>query len=220
MKKLEEIVRPRDEYGFLTNTQFKHHDYKAMEAFLKNIAESYANITRLYSIGRSVQGRELYVMEITSNPGKHDPNKPEMKYIGNMHGNEVVGREVLLLLLKYMCENYGTDDRVTRIVNGVRLHVMPSMNPDGYEIAQVGDVSGVKGRSNAKKVDLNRDFPDQYGDMKVQIQPLVTYLLVFPIYGAFHAKSSRLMCQVCVKTSLAGVSDEKYHIKHYSPGKK
>jgi len=39
---------------------------------------------------------------------------------------------------------------------------MPSMNPDGYEIALEGDENGGYGRGNAKDVDLNRDFPDQY----------------------------------------------------------
>lgn len=170
---MQELPRPRDKYGFLRDYEFKHHDYKSMEKFLKDLNEQYAHITRLYSVGRSVQGRELYVMELTSDPGKHDPKKPEMKYIANMHGNEVVGREVLLMLLKYMCENYETDDRVTRIVDGVRLHVMPSMNPDGYEVSVVGDVAGVKGRANAKDVDLNRNFPDQYEVTSVRFSPTV-----------------------------------------------
>lgn len=133
-----------------------------MEEYLKELNLNYPNITRLYSIGESVKGRQLYVMEITETPGEHSRNKPEVKYIGNMHGNEVVGREMLLLLLRYMCENFGRDERVTKILKNVRLHVLPSMNPDGYEISKEGDVYGAQGRANAKGVDLNRNFPDQY----------------------------------------------------------
>ena len=39
---------------------------------------------------------------------------------------------------------------------------MPTMNPDGFEIATVGDRQGYRGRSNDNGQDLNRDFPDQF----------------------------------------------------------
>ena len=47
-------------------------------------------------------------------------------------------------------------------MNSARIHIMPTMNPDGFEIATVGDAQGYRGRSNARGQDLNRDFPDQY----------------------------------------------------------
>lgn len=40
---------------------------------------------------------------------------------------------------------------------------MPTMNPDGYEVSRIGDEGSVSGRNNANNVDLNRNFPDQYG---------------------------------------------------------
>ncbi|XP_045606804.2 carboxypeptidase D isoform X1 [Procambarus clarkii] len=148
--------------GFTSGPEFWYHHYPDLEAFMRKFAKKYPNLARLYSIGSSVQGRELYVMEISDNPGIHEPGEPEFKYIGNMHGNEVIGRETLLLLIQYLLEGYGTNERATNIVNTTRIHIMPTMNPDGFEAANEGDYGGVMGRSNANGIDLNRNFPDQY----------------------------------------------------------
>ena len=135
---------------------FQHHNYDEMTKLLKAYAEKYPTITRLYSIGKSIKGRELWVMEITDQPGKHEPGEPEFKYIGNMHGNEVVSREILLLLIQHLVKNYGKDKDITKIVDSTRIHIMPSMNPDGYERAALGECGGVRGRANAAGIDLNR----------------------------------------------------------------
>ncbi|XP_032471038.1 carboxypeptidase D isoform X1 [Phocoena sinus] len=150
---------------------FHHHHFPDMEIFLRRFANEYPNITRLYSLGKSVESRELYVMEISDNPGVHEPGEPEFKYIGNMHGNEVVGRELLLNLIEYLCKNFGTDPDVTDLVLNTRIHLMPSMNPDGYEKAQEGDSVSVVGRNNSNNFDLNRNFPDQFIQITDPTQP-------------------------------------------------
>jgi len=148
--------------GFLTEPDFVYHDHESLHNYLSFFAHAYPNITRLYSIGASVEQRELYVLEISDNPGRHEAGEPEFKYVGNMHGNEVVGREMLLLLIKTLCEGYGRDERVTNIVDSTRVHILPTMNPDGFERSQEGDAQSVTGRANAHSKDLNRNFPDQF----------------------------------------------------------
>jgi hypothetical protein len=63
------------EMGFATKPDFRHHNYTAMEAFLRRYAEAYPNVCRLYSVGKSVEGRELYVMEISDEPGQPELGK-------------------------------------------------------------------------------------------------------------------------------------------------
>ncbi|XP_061682787.1 carboxypeptidase D [Syngnathoides biaculeatus] len=151
--------------------EFRHHNYADMELFLRKYSGEFPSIAHLYSIGRSVEGRELYVMVISDNPTVHEHGEPEFKYVGNMHGNEVVGRELLLNLIEYLCLNYGTDREVTELVNNTRIHIMPSMNPDGYEVANEGDVRSTRGRNNSNNFDLNRNFPDQFATIKDPRQP-------------------------------------------------
>ncbi|XP_078404147.1 carboxypeptidase D-like isoform X1 [Cetorhinus maximus] len=150
---------------------FRHHNYADMEILMRKYATDYPAITRLYTVGKSVEQRNLYVMEISDHPGIHEMGEPEFKYIGNMHGNEVVGRELLLNLIEYLCNNFGTDPEVTSLVNKTRIHIMPSMNPDGYEMSIEGDTSGVVGRNNSNNFDLNRNFPDQFFQIREPRQP-------------------------------------------------
>lgn len=123
---------------FLNKPQFVHHNTAAVETFVKRISREYPSITRLYSAGKSVNGKDLWVLEITKNPGKHTFGVPEFKYVANMHGNEVVGREMLVLLTQLIVENYKLNDRITKLVDTTRMHFMYSLNPDGYDISTEG----------------------------------------------------------------------------------
>lgn len=50
-----------------------------------------------------------------------------------MHGDETVGRELLLYLTQYLLDNYGRVDEVTRLLDTTDIYLMPSMNPDGFD---------------------------------------------------------------------------------------
>ncbi|KAL1535158.1 suppressor of los1-1 [Salvia divinorum] len=133
--------------GYMSNSDLQ----KAMQEFNSRCP----NISRLYSIGKSVLGVPLLAMEISDSPGNMDA-EPSFKFVGNVHGNELVGRELLLLLANWLCDNYLKDSLATTIVDGVHLHILPSMNPDSYALRR---------RGNADHIDLNRDFPDQFFHM-------------------------------------------------------
>lgn len=56
--------------------------------------------------------------------------------MAGMHGNEALGRELVLNLMQYLCREFKRGNgRVVRLVTETRIHLLPSMNPDGYEVA-------------------------------------------------------------------------------------
>ncbi|CAL1286129.1 unnamed protein product [Larinioides sclopetarius] len=100
--------------------------------------------------------RDLWVMVVSRYPNEEPILKPNVKYVANMHGNEAVGRELMLHLITYLINNYYTDNYVRWLLDTTRIHIMPSMNPDGY---------------NARGFDLNRNFPDFFKTNNKQQQP-------------------------------------------------
>lgn len=168
----------------MQDIEFFHHSNSDLEGLLRTYATRYPDITRLYSVGETVEGRDLWAIEITDNPGLHEPGEPEFKYVANMHGNEVTGRETLLYLMQYLCDSYRNDSAVRGLVDSTRIHLLPSLNPDGYADAQEGDYFGVVGRYNGNGIDLNRNFPDRFGRSQGEIQPetlaIIDWLRQYP----------------------------------------
>lgn len=137
-----------------------YHHYDDMTSLLKNVSNKFPNLVRLYSIGTSTGGRQLWVAKVSSDVNKSQLLVPNIKLIANMHGNEAVGRELLLQLLVYLVNAYPTNKQVKFLMKNTVIHLMPSMNPDGFEVAREGDCYNGPGRENVNGFDLNRNFPD------------------------------------------------------------
>uniref|UniRef100_A0A3B4TG20 Carboxypeptidase X, M14 family member 1 n=1 Tax=Seriola dumerili TaxID=41447 RepID=A0A3B4TG20_SERDU len=164
------LVDPSDIYaseqdpGSKDALDFRHHNYKEMRKLMKSVTEECPDITHIYTIGKSYMGFKLYVMEISDNPGKHELGEPEFRYVAGMHGNEALGRELVLNLMQYLCREYKKgNQRVVRLVTETRIHLLPSMNPDGYEAAyeKGSELAGwAEGRYSFEGIDMNHNFPD------------------------------------------------------------
>ena len=116
-------------------TDFIYHDYASLKDYLAYFHSKCSNVTSFYSIGNSVQGRYLYVIEFSDSPGEHEVGEPEFKYMANIRGDNGIGRELLLLLVKKLCEGYLVDPVITQLIRSTRIHILPSVNPDGFEKA-------------------------------------------------------------------------------------
>lgn len=117
-------------------TSYTHYD--ELQQLFRSLEQRYPHLARVFSIGKSVEGRDLLVLEISENVGQRNLGEPMVKYVANMHGDEAVGRELLIILGQYLLDRYGKDDRISRLVNQTDIYLMPSMNPDGFEKSLVG----------------------------------------------------------------------------------
>lgn len=127
--------------------------YNALVSEMQMLATDYPDIVRIQTIGETVQGRSIWVMKITDLPDEDEPDEPEVRMIGNIHGDEYISMEIMRLLMFYLTENYGVDQTVTGLVNTREIWIQPSVNPDGHEMGT---------RSNANGVDMNRNHGYMY----------------------------------------------------------
>ena len=102
------------------------------------------------TVGRSVLGRDLY--QVRMSKAARGSLTPKVRIAANIHGDEVVGRELVLRFAEYLCL-MRSERRVDRLLSETQIYLYPSLNPDGFEAGT---------RENANLQDLNRDFPDQF----------------------------------------------------------
>lgn len=153
-----------------------YHHYTEIDRLLQQWSSNYSKMAEVLEIGKSFTGRSLFVMHLTS-PLATEKEKaqeenfllrPKFKWIANMHGDETIGREMMLALIYHLLLNSKSDTRINRLLSTTDIYIMPTMNPDGFENSMEGvcDSRRMAGRGNMKSVDLNRDFPSQYAALK------------------------------------------------------
>src|SRR5262245_41042507 len=73
----------------------RFYAHAGLGAILARLHKEFPKLTRLYSIGRSYAGRDLWCLELTAPTGPDHTRKPGMYIDGNIHGNEVQGGEAV-----------------------------------------------------------------------------------------------------------------------------
>lgn len=140
--------------GLRTPGREDYHTYESLTTELQQIASDYPAIAMLTSIGQSEEGRELWMLKLSDNVTEDEP-EPAFKYTATIHGDEVVGMEICVYLIRLLVENYGIDPELTALVDDLEIWICPLHNPDG-------NAAGT--RYNASGYDLNRNFPDPLED--------------------------------------------------------
>lgn len=122
--------------NFLDEPPHYHTDDEVSDKFAR-LAKQYPDLARVHSLGQSIEGRDLIIIEISRNVRQRGLLVPMFKYVANMHGDETIGREMLIYLAEYLLLNYNVVPEVTRLVDTTDIFLMPSMNPDGFNRSTV-----------------------------------------------------------------------------------
>ncbi|MFN0132694.1 MAG: M14 family metallopeptidase [Phycisphaerales bacterium] len=135
----------------------RYSTYVEIEGQLKAIAAAYPELVELRSLGKSAEGRELWVAIVNSPKTGPHTAKPAMWIDGNVHGNEIQSAEAVVYSLWYLTKAYGQVPSLTKLLDNYVFYLMPSQNPDAREAWFRDPHTPHSSRSNRRPVDSDRD---------------------------------------------------------------
>jgi len=172
-------VHPYPQVSVRALTDEQYTSYYELMKFCNDVEKAYPHLAERFSIGNSVEGRHLLGVRIRTRA-----HRKKIKLVANMHGDETVGREMLIRLVSWLLHEHDNGNaEVRELLDECEVHILPSMNPDGFEHRR---------RVNARGMDLNRNFPDRFYGQITPLQPETRAVMAwsrlenFTISANFH----------------------------------
>lgn len=112
-----------------------YYQYEDLARILAEWAAAHPDLIRIEPIGRSHEGREIFVARLTNFRTGPDTEKPALWADGNIHASELAGSMACLHLMHTLLDGHGKDPEVTRCLDTRAFYVCPRVNPDGAQWA-------------------------------------------------------------------------------------
>ena len=166
---LVEVSFPVTEAMDFPEKDREFHNYAEMKSALEKMHAENPEVTELFSIGKSIQGRDILGIRISGDL-KNASQLPGIIIMGGHHAREHVSVELPIRFAQhYLTELKNGNPRVFKQLHSRDIHIIPAINPDGMEY----DIEGGKyktWRKNRKQnkqgtygVDLNRNYGFKWG---------------------------------------------------------
>ena len=110
--------------------------YPELTRLLQDYATAVPRLVRLESLGKSHEGRDIWVLVVTNADTGPDTDKPAFWCDGNIHAAELLASTACLYWLHHVVSGYLAGDEAMRHLLDTRaLYIVPRLNPDGAELA-------------------------------------------------------------------------------------
>jgi murein tripeptide amidase MpaA len=112
-----------------------YYRYDELTRILHAFAEEYPHLVRIESIGKSYEGRDIWLLTVTNFATGPAEEKPALWVDGNIHASEVSPSSACLYLIHRLTREYGSHEKITRCLDTRAFYICPRVNPDGAEWA-------------------------------------------------------------------------------------
>jgi Zinc carboxypeptidase len=113
--------------------------YDALTQLLHGYAASHPGLVSVESIGKSYEGRDIWVVTLTNHATGAPQDKPAFWTDGNIHAAELTASTAVLYFLHQLVDGYGAEGeqgrRITQLLDTRTIYLCPRLNPDGAELA-------------------------------------------------------------------------------------
>jgi murein tripeptide amidase MpaA len=113
----------------------RYYRYQALTAILQQLVQTYPRLLAMESIGKSHEGRDIWVLTVTNQDTGAALDKPAYWVDANIHASELASGAAALYLIDMLTRDYGRREDVTRCLDSRVFYVCPRINPDGAEWA-------------------------------------------------------------------------------------
>lgn len=111
----------------------RYYDYDGITDICRRLAAAHPNLVKLESMGKSTEGREMWVMTVTDFKSGDADRKPAFYIDGNIHSNELQGTEVAMYTAWYLAEMHGRVGMIDTLLATRAFYIVPTINPDARE---------------------------------------------------------------------------------------
>lgn len=194
-----------------------YHNYAETTAVLKELAAQNSDIASVFSIGKTVEGRDIWCLRINSTAkGTAKSSKPGAFYLGNHHAREHLSNEVPLFFAAWLMENRNKPE-VKKYIDTLDIYILPMLNPDGVEY----DIAG--GRYHMYRKNMSKNSDGSFGtDLNRN------YDFLWCKYGSSHTPRYDTFCgksafsepeSQAIRKFFADRPNIKTHISYHTYGK-
>jgi murein tripeptide amidase MpaA len=171
--------------------RFPRHD--ELTRLLQAYAAARPDIVQLRSIGKSHEGRDIWLVVLTRIATGADTDKPAFWIDGNIHAAELTACTAALYYLHHVCAGDGTDPRLAHLLDTRVVYLCPRLNPDGAELA-LADVPRFI-RSSTRAYPFDEEPADGMTMEDVDGDGRVLYMRIPDPHGTYkkHPAEPRLM---------------------------
>ncbi len=155
-----------DVKGVSRSPDERYKNPQEIEDLLVDYHQKFPHLTSLKSIGKSLEGRDIWAIKISDNPLVKEESEPVFLVNAMHHAREVMTPEVAIDMLDYLLMNYELDSQVKDWVDETEIWIIPMLNVDGNHKMWTKDKWWRKNTRNGYGVDLNRNYPSFWGSCK------------------------------------------------------